>query len=149
MLWMVIGGGRVQGTVVELGFGGRIPRSPSIPNPKLPEEYRDFNAEFGLMIYCAWRVESGDEILAGCYETTEEGACDVSPVESLIGRTVVHAKVSQPGFDLKIEFNDGRRIALFCDQTEEDEANYSFFVDDLVYSVVGKGVIEVEPAGVP
>ena len=99
-----------------LVLGERIPRERPIENPRQPEEYRRFKGSVELLVWCSWRLETDDEVLA----SSVQGETCVGELRRLRGATVSIATCSRPAWDLTIRFTDNRHLVIFCDRMDSE-----------------------------
>ncbi len=133
--WHVSAGG--VGTTFKLSIGKKIRRiRPLTPlptpeeshavkkKPSLPlqsarhrEEFRLFNGEQRLLVWCTWRLDGASEPIASSDDTKEEV---VLALQGLIDTTVTHVRIEQPAWDLTIQFSNGMILKVFCDHVGAD-----------------------------
>jgi hypothetical protein len=125
--WSFIGGPGT-GSMISLDFGEKILRECPVRNSTLTEEQRNYTGEFHFFLQsCGWRID--DDAAVVCSSTTMnklDGAFG-NGLRLILNRRVEKIVVSHPGWDLRIEFEGGKVLTVFCDQANaEDEAdNYS------------------------
>ncbi len=108
--WNVACGG-ASGSTFQLALGRKIPRRIALRNPKASDEYRRFEGEFGLMVWCSWRLEGP----AGPITSSEDESSGlVDGLRRLVGRTVVRTVASE-GWNLQLAFSGGLLLSVFPD----------------------------------
>lgn len=90
----------------------------------------------GLVVECPWRLFEGQKLLVGCDDERRHiDECGAS----LIGQTLLSARISSPGFTLRAAFDDGRVLWVYpCDSAflSDDEPRSRWYV-------VGRDLMEV------
>jgi hypothetical protein len=66
-----VAAGKGTGSVVNFHLGHKIPRQRPIPNPHLHKDLQLNKGEFGIMVYCAWRLEQGSSVICGAGKSNE------------------------------------------------------------------------------
>jgi hypothetical protein len=142
--WSVIGGGS-GGSVISLRFGERVPLKKPLTNAALSMEERLFDGERSLIIYCAWRLEAGREILCSSQSVSDEGSLDVSALGRIRNEVVAEAGFTSPFHDLRIAFGGDVVLSAFCDLAPlSDESNYVMFNPATSIAVTATGLLLVE-----
>lgn len=133
----VWGGEQTHGSFLELQFGE--------PKPDDPERGANH-----LWIYmCAWRIEHGSEIGAGCEDTNERIA---AALNRLNGRTLTAVTFRRPSWTTTFEFGDHRLITfgIYTDASERLSEQWLLFrSDNLVLSVGPGSAWRLHPADQP
>lgn len=129
--------GPETGSFADLHFGQKVPRKTPLPHPDMSDEMRRFEGQLSLFLGCAWRLETPDEILAGCWDDPGPDGQMRFGLDQLIGQMVRRVRVVPPSYDLAIEFENGRLLRVFCDQTNDEEGtdNYAFFTPEATFVV--------------
>ena len=99
------------------------------------------DAERTIAMHGVWRVERGEEIVAGSGDL--DGRAAQSRLSFLSGSTLERFEVSQPGFDLDLYFSGDVTVRCFpCDSQEYAEDEDIEEDDDVLVSwwVDGEGV---------
>jgi len=137
------------GSALDLHFGAKVPRRQAIDLPGLTAVQRHHEGELSLYVTCAWRLESRDAVLCGCWDDTAPDGQMRFGLDQLVGQRVKRAMAQPPAWDLALEFEGGRLLRVFCDQTSDEEGadNYSVFTSDTVYVIGSAGDLFVEPRG--
>jgi hypothetical protein len=109
--WYVSCGG-AAGTTFQLALGGKIRRSIPLTNPAHTEEYRQFEGEASLLVWCAWRLDGLDRPLTSWDDTDESVKAGL---ERLLGTRVDSIEVVPPAWDMEINFSNSLCLRVFCD----------------------------------
>jgi hypothetical protein len=98
----------------------------------------DIEADRTITLEGAWRVEHGDEVIAGSVDPDEER---VEALEELVGRQLERFEVSRPGYDLSLFLEDGYVVRCFPIDSIEHQPEVED-PDDVEVSwwVTGRGV---------
>jgi len=144
LCWAVIAGTNT-GSVVKLGFGEKIKRKKALTNPSLTVEEKDFTAEMELMVWCAWRLTDSNKVLCGWRDSNEATGNMITGLSLLRDKTVIDANIEGKACDLTILFEGEILLQLFCDQTNDFDAdeNYSLFVNNYIYTIGLNSELEV------
>lgn len=118
-----VSGGRNTGSSFHIHLGMRIPRTRPLDSPhlspilrkagrRLPQELRDYISEWGLLIWCSWRLTRSNKIVL----TSDD--CDnntglVSDLSVLVGKTLVGIRQT-PMLDLALTFSSRWKLDVFC-----------------------------------
>lgn len=146
--WYVSCGGCTLPTF-QLALGKKVPRPRPIKNPKHSEEYRHFDGEANLLVWCAWRLDGPDSPLTSWDDTD---ANVEAMLGKLVGATVESVAVAPPAWDLTLHFTGGLTLRVFCDHVP---GNPSFNGNWELWSAsaglcVGPGTrVTVEPRAEP
>jgi hypothetical protein len=108
--WYVNAGGSA-GSSFSLTLGNKIRRGKPLRNPDVSEEYRLYDGEASLLVWCSWRLDGPDEAITSSDEDTEVLA---DKLQVLVGRTMTEATVSGRACDLDVVFGD-LALHVFCD----------------------------------
>ncbi len=142
LCWSVVAG-ELTGSMASLDFGKRVPRPQPLRNRHLTRAQWQFEGEFDLFVEgCAWRLQSERNVLCSSMSDNANDGPMVRGLEELTDRRVETVALDFPGYDLRLGFEDGLELLLFCDQADpEGEAdNYSFFTPQMAWSV-GAGCV--------
>src|SRR5216683_1248657 len=60
------------GSTFQLALGGKIPRTDILQNPDHTDEYRRFEGEANLLVWCVWRLDASDGPLTS-WDDTKQG----------------------------------------------------------------------------
>lgn len=133
-----------HGSIVTIEFGTPIPRQTPIHNPHLSEAQQTTVGSYQLFVECAWRLDSEDAVLAGGYDDEVGRTIAVAGLAPLLGRPVVAVTLRRPALDLRIAFDGGLVLWLFCDHTDpSQDSNYSYGTPELLYAVGARGTLEI------
>jgi hypothetical protein len=143
--WGIVAGAGT-GSVVSFEFGAKRPLKRALSNTRLPEVLRRFEGEYGLMVECAWRLESHSAVVGGWTEGSVENGKRYPFLHALEGRRVVACSVEPVSLDLRVEFDAELALRVFCDQTskEEEADNYSLHTSDATVIVGCKSILRLE-----
>ncbi len=141
-----IAAGAGTGSVLHLGLGAAIPRPRPLTNPNLTPQARDNEAEFGLYVECAWRLDGPARVLAGSLDDNRKGGPMLQGLATLQDRQVRGFTLFPPAQDLELDFGEGLYFRAFCDQVSEDEAidNWSFILPGETFVVGPRGMVRGE-----
>lgn len=123
--WGVVAG-EGTGSVFILDFGRKVPRDKPIGNPHLTPERQRYTGEISLMVWSAWRIDSGRSVICGWNDSSRNDGPMVRGLKSLVNTSVKAVTIERPAMDLTISFAR-RTLRVFCDQTvpESGPDNYS------------------------
>lgn len=143
--WSIIGGSGT-GSIISLSFGDKIRRKEPLQNPFISADAREFDAETSILIYCAWRIDSPNEVLCSSQSSNQEGETMLYELQKLVGNCVDEVDIQPPGHDLAIKFQNGLTLRVFCDITEEgsNSDNYVLYDSDEIFVVAAKSKITCE-----
>lgn len=133
--WYVNAGGAV-GTSFSLALGEKIQRESPLRNPSASEEYRQFEGEFGLYVWCSWRLADGDGAIVSSYEPV----FDAGKLKMLTGQVVRDVELEPHSLDLKLCF-ERAQLDVFCDHVfsaSSYDCNYELHCPQGTF-VVGPG----------
>lgn len=131
--WNVACGGCV-GASFQLALGGKVRRERLLRNPTVSEEYRRFEGEFGLMVWCTWRLENGKGPMTSWEDESPQRD---EALRGLVGKTVSRVRV-QPGWDLQVVFSGGAKLSVFPDHVGQSaifDGNWEVWSPQRVYAV--------------
>jgi hypothetical protein len=141
--WYVSSGGAACSTFA-LSFGAKIRRPVPIKNPAHSEEFRHFEGELNLLVWCAWRLDGPDAPLTSWDDADESISAQLT---KLIGATVESVELIQPAFDLVINFSNALCLRVFCDHVPGEpsfDGNWDLTAHDEIVSVGPGAKISVE-----
>jgi len=121
-------------STVGLALGRKLAREKPLRNKSHTEEYRRFEGELHLIIWCSWRLDKGTGPLVS--SDGDEQVCH-DRLGALIGRTVQAVEVS-PSWDLQIGFSGGFLLSAFPDHVGESanfDGNWELWRPDQAYLV--------------
>jgi hypothetical protein len=114
--WYVSCGG-AAGSSFQLALGAKVAREAPLTNPAHSEEYRRFEGEANLLVWCTWRLDGPDGPLTSSDDTT---ANIVTQLQKLVGATIESMTLVPPAWDLTIGFANGLMLRVFCDHVPGD-----------------------------
>ena len=141
--WYVSAGGKV-GATFSLAFGDRVLRKTPLANECHTEEFRRYEGEANVYIWCTWRIDTPLEPLSSSDDSDENIE---SVLHSLVGCTVTSVNVDMPGWDLHLEFSSGVVLNVFCDHVPREpsfDGNWELHSQDLVLYFGPGARVEVE-----
>ncbi|MFY8200435.1 MAG: hypothetical protein ACOVLE_07190 [Pirellula staleyi] len=115
--WYANAGGKHAGSTFSLAFGEKVARDIPLANTAHPEEYRKYEGEANIVVWCTWRLDGRDAPLTSS-DDTDDGI--QKGLQSLIGSHIVDMIVERPCWDLKLLFSPFHRIQLLCDHVPGD-----------------------------
>lgn len=110
--WYVACGGKHVGSTFSLALGGKILRQAPLMNPSHPEDYRKYEGEANLVVWCTWRLDGPD---APETSSDDTDAAIQSVLQRLTGSRIVDVIIERPAWDLRILFSPFHRLQVFCD----------------------------------
>jgi len=133
--WGVVAGSGA-GSMVSLKFGGKTEKIIPSRNSTLSEDLRKYEAEYSLFLqHCDWRLQRSSEVLASSASSNHEGGPMLAALHQIVGQRVMEVEVDFPSFDLKMEFENGVRLIVFCfGNSTDDWDNYIFSTHSSHYS---------------
>ncbi|MCI0463037.1 MAG: hypothetical protein L0Z62_39320 [Gemmataceae bacterium] len=114
--WYVSCGG-AAGPTFQLALGDKLPRRTPLKNLAHPEEYRRFEGEMNLLVWCSWRLDAPDRPLTSSDDSPEGVARELG---NLVGASVEAVSLTAPAWDLVLSFSGGRLLRIFCDHVPGD-----------------------------
>jgi hypothetical protein len=136
------------GSLLLLKVGPRVPRAKPLLNLFLTELERTHDAELGVHIGCAWRLDGAGEVLS-VWSDPKPAQCPTPPdLECLRGARITDAVLSGPAWDLTLHFGEVGCLRIFCDGSvlEPEEDDYSVFTPQGTVSVAAGGQVSFESA---
>ncbi|MDD4889091.1 MAG: hypothetical protein PHU85_04110 [Phycisphaerae bacterium] len=130
--WNVACGGSA-GTTFQLALGGKEPRKVPLRNPNVSEQYRRFEGQVGLMVWCSWRLEG----VAGPLTSSEDESPGlVKGLARLTGKSIVRAALTDDWY-LQLDFSGELRLSIFPDRVERGWTlgNWEVWTPDREYAV--------------
>jgi hypothetical protein len=109
--WYVSYGG-AAGPTFQLALGKKVRRSVPVRNPVHSEEYRQFEGEANLLVWCTWRLDGPSGPLTSS-DDTPEGISKGLP--QLREAKVRGASLIDNAGDLIISFSNKLKVRIFCD----------------------------------
>jgi hypothetical protein len=109
--WSVSCGGCTLPTF-QLALGDKVRRPGPLKNPAQSEEYRQFEGEANLLVWCTWRLDAAEGPLTS---SDDDEAGITTHLGRLSGATVEAVAVTSPALDLTISFSGSLTLRVFCD----------------------------------
>ena len=109
--WYVSCGGSA-GYSFELSLGRKFPRPRPLKNPSCPEEFRQYEPEIGLLVWCSWTLRDARGHLTGSDDETdglEKG------LRRLVHRLVRSVEIGTTNWYLRLGFSGGLDLYVFPD----------------------------------
>jgi len=132
--WYISTGG-AAGSTFKLALGSKVPRLHPLKNPAHSDEYRQFEGEANLLVWCAWRLDGPN----GPLTSWDDGkASVVAQLGKLVGRAIDSVVVVAPAWDLTVGFSDGFILRVFCDHVPGDpsfDGNWDLSRQEVAVSV--------------
>lgn len=137
-------GGEVHGATIGLDIGRRRKRAVPLTNPRVSEEVRRYEGQFGLFVTCAWRLELESRVVCSSESEEDDGRDIAEGMANLIGRVIVDVQVDERTFDLALTLRPEARLSVFCDEVDEGACNYDVTLRDSLLIVGPKSVVRRE-----
>ena len=99
-----------------------------------PPEYRRYEGESHLLVWCSWRIEDGKGPLAS--SDNDFDVCEQA-IRRLIGRAVREVRIG-PGWDLRVEMSSGLTVTVFADHVGAKaifDGNWELWRPDQAYLI--------------
>jgi hypothetical protein len=127
-----VGAGNGTGSSFHLALGKKVPRR--VPLRKAPEgdEYREFEGEASILVWCTWRLDSPISPISSSDEGSEVLA---RALEILVGQEILEVVALPPAGDLCILFSNDLALRVFCDHIPGDpsfDGNWQIRVRNMV-----------------
>ncbi len=144
--WHVSRGGCTLPTF-QLALGEKVARPRALRNPAQPEEFRRYEGEANLLVWCSWRLDGPDRLLTSSDDTAE---AIVRELGKVVGATADSMTLLAPAWDLVAGFSNGLRLRIFCDHLPGEpsfDGNWELWRRDVV-ALVGPGThYDIRPRG--
>jgi hypothetical protein len=139
--------GEGTGSVVALDFGDRVKRDRPLKNPHLTREQRENSAELSLLVQCAWRLDSPEQVICSAWDSNVADGPMLAGLQRVVGKNVYSVVVDVVSLDLTLRFDAGLCLKIFCDRVnvDEDEDNYSFYTPTRTFAVGARSHLSIEP----
>ncbi|MBU0558702.1 MAG: hypothetical protein KKD86_13075 [Bacteroidetes bacterium] len=140
-----VSAGEGTGSVVGLYIGDKFLRKNELKNDKLEPILRKYDSELSLLISCAWRLDTLDEVLCSSTDSNENAGNMITNLLKLQDLEISSANITTPALDLKITFENNMTLHVFCNETnfEDDLPNYTFYTMGKNYLVDTKSRLEI------
>jgi hypothetical protein len=109
--WYVSCGG-AAGSTFELSFGQEVRRRFPLKNSAHSAEFRQFEGEVSLLVWCAWRLDSPDTCLTSWDDTNDSVERELT---KLVGARVRSIDLVGPCWDINLMFSNSLCLRVFCD----------------------------------
>lgn len=109
--WYVSTGG-AAGPTFQLAMGDKVRRAQPVKNRAHSEEFRLFEGEANLLVWCTWRLDGPDGPLTSSDDSEEQ---IVAQLSRLVGAKVRSVSATSTAWDLLVTFWNGLRLRVFCD----------------------------------
>lgn len=137
---------RKKHPVILLQFGEKVPRRKKLHHPFISREGRAFEAEFGLLVLAAWRLDNGREVVCGAWH--ERGAAEfgLEGLAQVRGKRLDAFELGQVGLDLVLHFSGQLRLKVFCDHVDQEDQgdNYVLTTRNGIYIVGSRSQLYLE-----
>lgn len=143
--WGVIAG---KSSVVGLHIGPKLKRAEPVHNPMLSAELREYDGQYGLMIMCAWRLDTPTEVVAGSGDPAAGGPTSTG-LDRITGKRITAIALAPPAMDLVVSFEGDLALKVFCDGTDvaDDSDNVLVFSPAGAHGIGARGAITLEIEG--
>lgn len=145
-LWGIVAG---AGSIVQLKFGEkrRSIEPFDMGNLRLRTIDRWFEAEYNLMIDCAWRIVRDKRLVTAWRESNEFGGPMLSGLEQLRFHRVVGVTIGEYLPDIHLLFDNGLQLDVFVDigDPRESECNYSLTWRGQIFLCDAGGTLSLSP----
>ena len=141
--WYVSCGGGV-GSTFELAIGEKRPRKHVVRNPAHSDEFRQFEGEANLLVWCTWRLDSATGPITSADDDDQGVAYGLN---QLVGETIQDACVDSIGMDLRLQFSSGHTLRIFCDHVGHNpsfDGNWELILPDKTIAIGVGSRIESE-----
>jgi len=105
------------GSTFSLSLGKRVRRAHPLKRAPLNDEFKFYEGEATLVVWCTWRLDGKDEPVAS---SDQEGTIVKERLQCLVGTRVEHIETEEPGWDLSVSFSGGQRLKVLCDHIPGD-----------------------------
>lgn len=135
--WYVSCGGAV-GPTFQLALGEKVRRLATLRNRAHSEEFRQYEGEANLLVWCTWRLDGPNGPLTSSDDTSENVHANLLRLD---GATVQAVSVANQAGDLNVSFRKGLKLRVFCDHVPPSpsfDGNWELWRTDRTL-VVGPG----------
>lgn len=143
--WYVSCGGSYVGATFELALGRKIPRDHILQNDAHSDDFRHFEGEANLLVWCTWRLDGTDGPISSS-DDSDQGITD--GLHRLVGEMVEKVQVEMPGWDLVLRFSGDLTLRIFCDHVPGDpsfDGNWQVSLQDKTISLGPGTTCDIEP----
>lgn len=141
--WYVSAG--AVGASFEMALGRKIAREEPLKNPTHSAEFRRFEGEANLLVWCSWRLDDLHQPLTSSDDTAESLQRELN---RLVGAQVRHVAVQPPAWDMTITFSNDLTLRVFCDHLPGDpsfDGNWEVAFENTSLYVGPGAQVEIEP----
>ncbi len=110
--WYVASGGKHVGSTFSLAFGARIPRKFPSKNIAHSDEFRNYDGEANLLVWCTWRLDGKDAPVTSSDDTEQNIKMGLA---GLVGSKIEDVLVEHPAWDLRLLFFPFHQLRVFSD----------------------------------
>jgi hypothetical protein len=105
-----------------------VARETLLRNENRTTQERQFDGEYSIfMEQASWRVDDGRQILYGAWGHFSDSGEEMLR-HDLTGALIRRAQVRGPGMDVRLEFDNGLYLDIFCDAVDSEQlGNYTVF----------------------
>jgi len=114
--WYVSCGGSA-GPTFSLAVGNKIPRVKPLANKNHSEDFRFYEGEIAIYVWCTWRLEGKDGPLSSSDDSDKRISKALS---QLIGEEILRFEIERPCWDLTIRFSGNKVLRVFCDHVSDN-----------------------------
>ncbi|HEY1790942.1 MAG TPA: hypothetical protein VGJ73_22530 [Verrucomicrobiae bacterium] len=108
--WHVSVGGCTLPTF-SLAIGEKTKRNRTLRNPAQPIVFRKYEPEISFYVWCAWRLEYRDEVIA----SNDGGDGEIERgLKRIIGKSILKMEIMPPAWDFVMHFDGSLRLVVFC-----------------------------------
>jgi hypothetical protein len=111
-----------------LALGERVRRVAPLTNENHTEEYREFEGEINVLVWCTWRSSDGRKLVAS---SDSDDSVMKAALGNLVGDALTKLSVDNVTWDLILVFRSGIILQLFCDQVDDTssiDSNWEIYV---------------------
>lgn len=140
--WSLIAGAGT-GSRVNISIGEKVLRERPLNGPYLSDVQNKYIGEFSIFLTeCSWRVQSTSQVLCGADSPNVNAGKMLEGLNALVSQRVTKIHLDEISMDLKMEFEGGLSLFVFCNTLEvEDGSNYYFSGPNFSYEIRGYGEI--------
>lgn len=107
------------GSTFGLDMGRKIPRAFELKNKAHPKEFRQYEGEVRLNVWCNWRLDNAVGQITNSDDTDEV----IEPgLEQVKGRKIIDVQIDLPFWDLHVKFDGDLTLHVFSDCLSGDSS---------------------------
>ena len=139
-------GGKGPGSIISLKIGPQTLKDKAIENPHISENARLYDSEFGLLIYCCWRISVDGQITCSWRDALGNNGKVLKELNKLCDKEITEIRLCEKTYDLSIIFKNGICLEIFCDVTNDydSDENYIFYTPEKNITIGLNSVVEIE-----